>query len=87
MDKKGLSPLASTMLLLIISILIGIAVMSWGRTYIEDFAVKQEAKITQPAPQPSIFADIDARLADGEITKAQYDQIKAVLMAQQAAQK
>lgn len=38
MAKKGVSPLIATVLLIILSIGIGLAVMSWGRAYIEEKA-------------------------------------------------
>ncbi len=37
-DKKGISPLLSTILLIVLSIAIGAAVMSWGRAYVEEAA-------------------------------------------------
>ncbi len=65
------------MILLVISILIGIGVMTWGRTYIEKAVVQPVA-----APEPTIFEDLNERLAKGEITKEQYDEIKQIIVAQ-----
>jgi len=38
MDKKGVSPLIATILLILISVGMGVAVMSWGEEYIEEKA-------------------------------------------------
>lgn len=38
MDKRGISPLLSTLVLIAISIGLGAVVMSWGRGYIEERA-------------------------------------------------
>jgi len=78
MNKRGLSPLASTAILLVISIVIGVVVMTWGRSYVEKLAVEEPV----PEIDESIFADLDERLRKGEITKDQYDRIKAVLLTQ-----
>lgn len=77
MNKKGLSPLTSTIILLVISILIGVVVMTWGRSYVEQATAK--AEVTQQQ-QSGVFTDLNDRLARGEITQAQYDQIKQVLL-------
>lgn len=79
MDKKGISPLTSTILLLVLSILIGVVVMNWGRAYIEQSTATNEVVSPQ---QPALFDDLNTRLNNGEITKEQYDKIKAVLMTQ-----
>jgi flagellin-like protein len=38
MDKKGVSPLIATILLILMSVGMGVAVMSWGEEYIEEKA-------------------------------------------------
>jgi hypothetical protein len=38
MDKKGISPLVATILLIALSVGMGVAVMSWGEAYIEEKA-------------------------------------------------
>ena len=53
--------------------------MSWGRSYVEQATVKAEQKQVQEK-QTSVFEDLDARLSSGEITKEQYDKMKAVLL-------
>ncbi len=81
MDKKAFSPLQSTLLLLVLSIIIGIVVMTWGRNYVEQAAQKQ-VTAEQNQVSPSLYKDIDDRLARGEITQQQYDKIKQVLISQ-----
>jgi len=38
MDKRGISPLTATILLILMSVGMGVAVMSWGEEYIEEKA-------------------------------------------------
>jgi len=78
MNKKGLSPLASTIILLVISIIIGIIVMTWGRSYVEDITTIE----VPVAEDEGIFKDLDDRLRKGEITQEQYNKIKEVLVSQ-----
>ena len=80
MNKKALSPLSSTIILLVVSILIGIVVMQWGRGYVEQAATTPTA--TAVEQESTVFEDINERLAKGEITQEQYDKIKEVLLAQ-----
>lgn len=84
MDNKGLSPLTSTVLLLVLSIIIGVVVMTWGRSYVEDAAVDKVYGAVQqePVQASSILQDLDSRLQSGEITQEQYDKIKAVVLSQ-----
>ncbi len=79
MNRKALSPLSSTVILLVISIIIGVIVMTWGRGYVE------KATTTVPeAPavekEQTLFEDLNARLERGEISMEQYEKIKEVLM-------
>ncbi len=79
LGKKALSPLSSTIILLVVSIIIGMIVMSWGRAYVEQATAKAEQNQVQEK-QASVFEDLDARLRAGEITKNQYDKMKAILL-------
>ena len=79
MNKKGLSPLQSTIILVVVSIIIGIIVMSWGRAYVEKATAQAEQNAAN-AKQESLFEDLNTRLEKGEITKEQYDSIKEVLL-------
>ncbi|MEK6887035.1 MAG: hypothetical protein AABW88_04330 [Nanoarchaeota archaeon] len=80
MNTKAISPLSSTIILLVVSIIIGILVMSWGRTYVEQATLKADQKQIEEK-QVSVFEDLDARLRTGEISKEQYDKMKAVLLS------
>ncbi len=79
MNRKGLSPLTSTMLLLAVSIMIGLIVMTWGRSYVEKTAAPSSP---EKVVSPSLFSDLDQKLANGEISQDQYDKIKKVLIEQ-----
>ncbi|MBN2420990.1 SHOCT domain-containing protein [Candidatus Woesearchaeota archaeon] len=81
MDSKGLSPLTSTVLLLVLSVIIGVVVMTWGKSYVEQAAVEKAYSVETEKPS-SILQDLDERLQSGEITKEQYDKIKAVVLSQ-----
>lgn len=54
-DKKGISPLLSTILLIVLSIAIGAAVMSWGRAYVE-----QAAGAVQEKTEVQVSCQFDA---------------------------
>lgn len=43
MNKKGLSPLVATALLVVFALIIGTVAMSWGKNYVEG-VVKQQSK-------------------------------------------
>ncbi len=83
MNKKGLSPLSSTMILLGISLVIGVMVMTWGRSYVEQATAGIQPDTAQGQQQASVLQDLNTRLASGEISKEQYDKIKEVLLTQQ----
>ena len=72
-----MSPLATTAILLVVSIIIGIVVMTWGRSYVEQATLPEVQKV---ATDESIFTELNDRLARGEITQEQYDKIKEVLI-------
>ncbi len=82
MNNKGLSPLMTTFILLVISVIIGVLVMSWGKSYVQQATSVSDVVTTQQASSSSIFSDLNARLEQKEITQQQYDQIKSILLAQ-----
>lgn len=84
MNRKGLTPFSSTAILLAISLLIGILVMTWGRSYVEQATATVPAQSIVSAPDTTVLQDLNVRLANGEISKEQYDKIKEVLLTQQA---
>lgn len=42
MNKKGLSPLVATVLLVVFALIIGTITMSWGKSYVEGMAEETE---------------------------------------------
>jgi uncharacterized membrane protein len=81
MNRKALSPLASTIILVVVSIVIGIVVMSWGRSYVSEATSTAELKEAQQREE-SLFQDLNDRLERGEITVEQYEKIRQVLIEQ-----
>ena len=81
MNKKALSPLQSTVILVVVSIIIGVVVMSWGRSYVEK-ATAQADQNAADSKQQSFFEDLNTRLQKGEITQDQYNKIKEIALTQ-----
>lgn len=79
MNKKAVSPLIATLLLVIFSIALGSVVMSWGKQYVESAATPKETTV-KDVQKTSIFEELDQRYAKGEITKEQYLDLKKVLV-------
>jgi len=76
MNKKALSPLVATILLVVFALVIGIITMNWGKSYVEK--IKEEPKEFESAVIISI-KDIDTPLKElqlqhitGKITKEEY---------------
>ncbi len=76
MNKKALSPLVATILLVLFSLIIGTITMNWGKSYVEK--IEEEPKIRESAIIISI-KDIDTPLKElqiqyitGKITKEEY---------------
>ena len=78
MNKKAVSPLVATLLLVVFAIALGSVVMSWGKAYVESATEVSEVSI-KDVEKVSIFEELDQRLAKGEITQAQYDELKKIL--------
>lgn len=78
MNKKALSPLVATLLLVIFAIALGSVVMSWGKEYVEQATAVQEVTV-DTIGETSVFEELDSRFQKGEITKAQYEELKKVL--------
>ena len=78
MNKKGISPLASTILLVVFAVLLGTVVMSWGRGYVEGISEKapvEKVNVTGCAP----LEILQIKFINGEITEKQYAEMKAKL--------
>ncbi len=78
MNKKALSPLMATLLLVIFAILVGAVTMSWGKNYVEDIEHKEPVEKLESAIIISI-KDIDTPLKDlqikyitGQISEEEY---------------
>ncbi len=56
--KRGISPLLSTILLIVLSIAIGAAVMSWGRAYVEEAAGAVQEKTESVSCQFDALAGV-----------------------------
>lgn len=78
-NKKAISPLISTLLLVVFAIALGSVVMTWGRAYVES-AVEISDVTVEDVEKKSIFEELDERFAKGEITQEQYDDLKRVLL-------
>lgn len=78
MNKKALSPLVATLLLVIFAIALGSVVMSWGKEYVEQAAVVKDVTV-QDVGERSVFEELDERFQKGEITKEQYEELKKIL--------
>jgi flagellin-like protein len=78
MNKKGLSPLIATLLLVIFAIALGSIVMSWGKEYVEQATAVQEVTV-ESIGEKSVFEELDERFQRGEITQEQYEELKQIL--------
>ena len=56
MNKKGLSPLMATLLLVIFAIALGSVVMSWGKEYVEEATAVKEVTVEDVA-EKSVFEE------------------------------
>ncbi len=70
MNKKGLSPLVATGLLLVFALIIGTITMSWGKSYIADIA---EQEPEEDVLENKIVVNLDE--VDTALKKLQLDYI------------
>ncbi len=66
MNKKALSPLIATLLLVIFAIVVGAVTMSWGKNYVEDIKTKEPVEKLESAIMISI-KDVDTPLKELQI--------------------
>lgn len=78
MNRKALSPLMATMLLVLFAIIVGAITMSWGKNYIEDLEHKEPVEKLESSIVISI-KDIDSPLKQlqiqhitGQISEEEY---------------
>ena len=88
-NKRALSPLVATVLLVVFALVIGTITMNWGRTYVE--SIKEEPEISVGGVFESAVVisikDIDNPLKElqleyitGKITKEEYVQKEKTLI-------
>jgi flagellin-like protein len=74
MNKKAISPLFATFLLLVFAIILGTIVMNIGRDYVEGIVEIEEPTIEELQSPLEI---LNVRYAKGEITTAEYEEMKS----------
>jgi hypothetical protein len=86
MNKKALSPLVATILLVIFSLAIGTITMNWGKNYVEKINL-QEKEETKTGTLIINYKDIDTQLKElqirhilGELSQSQYLEEEAKLL-------
>ena len=78
MNKKALSPLVATILLVIFSLAIGTITMNWGKNYVEKINLQEEEE-TRTGTLIINYKDIDTEIKElqirhilGELSQSQY---------------
>ncbi len=86
MNKKALSPLVATILLVVFSLAIGTITMNWGKNYVEKINL-QEIEETKTGTLIINYRDINTDLKElqirhilGELTQRQYLEKEAKLL-------
>ena len=87
MDKKALSPLVATILLVIFSLAIGTITMNWGKNYVEKINLQEQKEESKTGTLIINYKDIDTELKElqirhifGEISQSQYLEQEAKLL-------
>lgn len=79
-NKRALSPLVATILLVVFAIVLGTLVMGWGRNYVANLDVNTPSiSEKQICEDPLVILQI--RYAKGDITTQEYLQKKEVIEA------
>lgn len=73
MNKKGLSPLVATFLLVVFALIIGTITMSWGKSYVEGISEGSE----EGALEDTVV--ISPEDVDTPLKKLQLDYIKGII--------
>ena len=75
-NKRALSPLVATILLVIFALVIGTITMNWGKTYVEQVAAKEEKSPASIVIDISSLDDplkvLQIKYLAGEISKEEY---------------
>ena len=87
MNKKALSPLVATVLLVIFSLAIGTITMNWGKNYVEKINLQEQKDEPRTGTLIVNYRDIDTELKElqirhilGEISQSQYLEQEARLI-------
>jgi hypothetical protein len=87
MNKKALSPLVATVLLVIFSLAIGTITMNWGKNYVEKINLQEQKEEPRTGTLIVNYRDIDTELKElqirhilGEISQSQYLEQEARLI-------
>ena len=78
-NKRAVSPLVATLLLVVFAIAIGSVVMSWSKQYDQDSSAASEGSVDD-AGVNSLLDDLNQRYENGDITKEQFQELKKVLL-------
>lgn len=87
MNKKALSPLVATILLVTFSLAIGTITMNWGKNYVEKINLQDQREDPKTGTLIINYKDIDTELKElqirhvlGEISQSQYLEQEARLL-------
>lgn len=88
MNRRAISPLVATMLLVVFALVIGTITMNWGRSYVEKMKEEPEVKDVFESAIIISIKDIDTPLKElqlshimGKITKEEYIEKEKTLLA------
>ena len=79
MNKKALSPLIATILLVAFAIALGTIVMGWGKDYVTKLGDIEQTPITEKQICEDPLVILQIRYARGEISTQEYLQKKEVI--------
>ena len=76
MNKKALTPLMATILLLVFALVIGTITMNWGKNYVDTLAEDSidSKELTISHIDEGIVKNVMRDYLDGKITKQEYDE-------------
>ena len=78
MNKKGLTPLMATILLLAFALVVGTITMNWGKDYVDKLAEEQVepsgAVVISQADVDEPLKELMVEYIEGKITKEEYEQ-------------
>ena len=77
MNKKAVSPLVATSLLIIFAVVIGVIVMNLSKTYVEK--ISEEEEHLEEEAETSPLQELQLRYARGEISEEEYLRMKDIL--------